>query len=208
MPPRSTDAAALNLNLGVMLVWDRVSAREVGVEAGLVERAQSGDADAFEALVAGRIEGMVRTAMAIIGEEGAARDATQETLLTIWRELPRLRDPERFEAWAGRILVNRCRLSLRRRRRREVREVLMLEVEPHGGLLDDPAPEEAIVRRRSIEAAFEELDVQARTLLVLHHLDGLSLADMAAWMAIPEGTVKSRLFAARRALHHALGAES
>lgn len=178
------------------------------MEAGLVERAQSGDADAFEALVAGRIEGMVRTAMAIVGDEGAARDATQETLLTIWRELPALRDPERFEAWAGRILVNRCRLGLRRRRRRQVREIPMPELEPEAGLATDPAPEERILRRRALEAAFEALDPEARTLLVLHHLDGLSVADMAERLEVPEGTIKSRLFAARRTLDQALGAES
>ncbi|MGH2468333.1 MAG: RNA polymerase sigma factor [Candidatus Limnocylindrales bacterium] len=190
-----------------VLVWDRVSAREVGVEAGLVERAQSGDADAYEALAAGRIEGMVRTAMAIIGEEGEARDATQEALLSIWRELPSLRDPQRFEAWAGRILINRCRLSLRRRRRRDVREVPMPEAEPHG-LAGGPTPEAAVVRRRTLESAFERLDAEARTLLVLHHLEGLSVAEMAEAMEVPVGTVKSRLFAARRDLDKALGAEA
>ncbi|HEX5465492.1 MAG TPA: sigma-70 family RNA polymerase sigma factor, partial [Candidatus Limnocylindrales bacterium] len=108
----------------------------------------------------------------------------------------------------GRILVNRCRLGLRRRRRREVREIPMPEVEPRSGLAADPAPEEAVVRRRALESAFEALDVEARTLLVLHHLDGLSVADIAARMAVPEGTVKSRLFAARRVLDQALGAEA
>jgi len=93
------------------------------VETGLVERARSGDADAFDALIEPRVEAMLRTATAIIGDPDEAREATQEALLTIWRELPSLRLDDRFDAWAGRILVNRCFLALKRRARRSSREV-------------------------------------------------------------------------------------
>ena len=88
------------------------------MDPSLVERARDGDTAAFEALIGPRIEAMARMAMAIIGNEDEAREATQEAVLTTWRELPHLRDIDRFEAWAGRILVNRCRLTLRRQRRR------------------------------------------------------------------------------------------
>ncbi len=77
----------------------------------LVHRAIDGDVDAFDALVAGRIEQMVRLAMAILGNEADARDATQDALAAIWRELPSLRQPERFAAWADRILINRWWLT-------------------------------------------------------------------------------------------------
>lgn len=172
---------------------------------GLVERARDGDVEAFDGLVSERIDGMMRIAMAILGHEADARDATQDALATIWRELPSLRSPEHFAAWADRILVNRCRLVLKRRRRRAVREVT---------LPDDPAAlpsaagqEDHLARREVLEAAFERLDADARALLVLHHLGELPLAEIAARLGIPVGTAKSRLHSARQRLERALEAE-
>ncbi len=177
------------------------------METGLVERARNGDVDAFEELVAHRVEAMLRTATAIIGDPEEAREATQETLLTIWRELPTLRIDDRFDAWAGRILVNRCRLTLRRRGRRASREVPL-----EGSARSDPpavaAFDEAFDRREPLERAFERLDADDRALLVLHHLEGLQLAEIGARLEIPVSTAKSRLFSARRALERALEAES
>ncbi len=177
------------------------------METGLVERARNGDVDAFEELVAHRAETMLRTATAIIGDPEEAREATQETLLTIWRELPTLRKEDRFDAWAGRILVNRCRLVLKRRGRRASREVPL-----EGSARSDPravaGSDEAFDRREPLERAFERLDPDDRALLVLHHLEGLQVAEIAARLEIPVGTAKSRLFNARRALERALEAES
>ena len=81
----------------------------------LVERARRGDADAFVALIEERQESMTRIATAILGQRADADDAIQDALVALWRELPRLRDIARFSAWADRILVNSCRLVLRRR---------------------------------------------------------------------------------------------
>ena len=67
------------------------------MDPALIRRAQSGDVEAFTALVAGRFEPMQRTAMAILGQEADARDAVAESLAAIWRELPRLRDPLAFD---------------------------------------------------------------------------------------------------------------
>lgn len=173
------------------------------MDRDLVERARTGDVVAFEALVGGRIEAMVRIAMAIIGDESEAREATQETLTTIWRELLSLRDAERFDAWAGRILVNRARLTLLRRSRR-ARAELALPGSDGAGVPSRSGFEDRLVRRAALEAAFERLDPDARTLLVLHHLDGLPLAEIAAWLKIPIGTAKSRLHAARQALERQL----
>lgn len=72
---------------------------------GLVERAIGRDAEAFSALVRPQLERLLRTATAILGDEADARDALQESLGNAWRDLPRLRDPERFEAWLARILL-------------------------------------------------------------------------------------------------------
>jgi len=174
---------------------------------GLVERARNGDVDAFAELVARRVEAMLRTATAIIGDPEEAREATQESLLTIWRELPTLRMDDRFDAWAGRILVNRCRLALKRRGRRASREEPLERTgrsEPHTIV----GPDEVFDRREPLERAFERLEPDDRALLVMHHLEGLQIAEIAERLEIPVGTAKSRLFNARRALERALEAES
>jgi RNA polymerase sigma-70 factor (ECF subfamily) len=171
-----------------------------------VEQARSGDPSAFEALVERRVGPMTRTAMAILGSEADARDAVQDALITAWRELAALRDPAAFDAWLTRILVNRCKRGLRGVATRRVREVpvdgLVGAGEPGG-----PDTASASVERRAMERAFERLSVDERTLLVLHHLDGRSLTDIAAVLKVPEGTAKSRLFAARKSLEKALERE-
>ena len=75
----------------------------------LVERARQGDALAFERLLRDRLDGLFRTAWAILGDESDARDATQDACIAAWRNLPGLREPERFDAWLTRVLVNGCR---------------------------------------------------------------------------------------------------
>ena len=175
----------------------------------LVERAQAGDRPAFEALLDRWLEPALRTAYAILGDEADARDATQDAFLQAWRELPRLRDPDRFDAWLNRILVNRCRTLRGRRRRTTVREIHLSALagpdEPAAG--DDPPDDSGRLSLDAVEHAFSRLSVPERTILVLHHLQHLPLTDVAAGLGIPVGTAKSRLFAARRALERALEAE-
>jgi RNA polymerase sigma-70 factor (ECF subfamily) len=182
--------------------------------------ARLGDVEAFTQLAEARVAAMLRTAMAILGEEADARDAVQESMLTIWRQLPALREVDRFDAWATRVLVNQCRRQLRRRIRTRVREISL-----EGGTLSGergpatlnpssvgfPAigddPEGALLRRRAIEQAFERLTPDQRVLLVLRHLQGQPIAEIAEALRIPAGTVKSRLSAARHALDRALARE-
>ena len=174
----------------------------------LVDRARRGDVDAFVALVEGRREAMTRITVAILGNRADADDALQEALTTTWRELPRLRDPSHFDAWADRILVNACRLVLRRRRRRIIREIPTAGSEdgPSSGSWADP-PDRELADRDSFRRAFETLDGSSRELLVLRHLEEWPIAQIASVLGIPPGTVKSRLFTARRALEAALDAE-
>jgi RNA polymerase sigma-70 factor (ECF subfamily) len=175
----------------------------------LVARAQAGDRDAFEALLERWLAPSLRTAYAIIGDEADARDATQDAFLRAWRELRRLRDPDRFDAWFGRILVNRCRTVRGRRRRTAVREIHLDDLpeaaEPSTGW--DPPADADPVQLDAVEHAFRRLSTPERTILVLHHLQHLPLTDVAAGLGIPVGTAKSRLFAARKALERALEAE-
>jgi RNA polymerase sigma-70 factor (ECF subfamily) len=165
------------------------------MDGGLVERARAGDADAFDELARSRIDSVYRTALAILGSPADARDATQETLVSMWRGLPALRSSEAFDGWLYRLTVNASKMSLRRRR--GVREIA-LESNV------DPAAEAADESDAAFNAAFDRLNVDQRSLLVAHHLDGLSVAELAVSLGIPRGTVKSRLFNARAALDKAL----
>ena len=119
-----------------------------------IRRAQTGDVDAFTALIAGRVEAMQRTAMAILGHEADARDAVAESLAAIWRELPRLRDPQAFDAWSTRIVVHACRRRLRGRGRARVRELTIETAEARGSLPAKAGPADDVADRMALERAF------------------------------------------------------
>jgi len=174
-----------------------------GAEPTLVERAQRGDVAAFEALLRGRIDALFRTAWAILGSEADAHDATQEACLSAWRQLPRLRDADAFDAWLHRVLVNACRMALRRRGR--VREVPIAPAHDRAG--SDDATSAPFDEADAISRAFDRLSVDHRTILVLHHLHHRPLAEISVALGIPVGTAKSRLHAARAALEIALAEE-
>lgn len=167
----------------------------------LVERAAAGDVDAFEALVAARLNRAFRTASAILGSEADAYDVVQEAFVATWRHLPKLRDRTRFDAWLNKMIVNRCRDVLRRRRRS--REVAL------DGALDLRSEDsmDAASDMAALTTAFERLSVDHRHLLVMHHLHRVPVADLARELGIPEGTTKWRLHAARGALTRALEAD-
>jgi RNA polymerase sigma-70 factor, ECF subfamily len=178
------------------------------MQRDLVERARAGDVTAFTALVELRVETMFRTAMGILGSEADARDATQEALASMWQGLPRLKDPERFDAWSARILVNACRLTLRRRRR-TVREIPMTFAGRDRGVSSGSSGGyDQVDRLDALERAFDRLGADDRAILVLHHLRGKPVSELAAVLGVAEGTVKSRLHAARRALARALKLET
>ena len=169
----------------------------------LVRRAGRGDLGAFERLVEERVERLHRTARAILGDEAEAADATQEAFVSAWQALPRLREPERFEAWLQRILINGCRTRLRSRRRLTAVPLddAMEQRQPGPSLSDQVADTELLAH------AFERLDAAKRSLLVLHYLEHQPVGAIADALGIPSGTVKSRLFDARAALSRALTAE-
>ncbi|HEX2754443.1 MAG TPA: RNA polymerase sigma factor [Candidatus Limnocylindrales bacterium] len=179
----------------------------------LVEQARRGDADAFVALIEERQVAMTRVATAILRDPADVADALQETLVSLWRELPSLRSVDAFPAWADRVLVNACRLVLRRRGRRRLREIALPGVERAGGGAMGPAAGRSagfdtnVAERDAFDRAFETLDADARAILVLHHLEGQPIAAIAVALGIPHGTAKSRLFTARRRLEEALARE-
>jgi len=149
---------------------------------------------------------MVRTAMAILGDPADASDALQDALTSIWLNLPSLRDPERFGVWSDRILVNACRLTLRRRARGRVRQISIDVVDP-SRLPGAAAPDDGVADRMAFGGAFDRLDADERAILAFHHLDDRPLAEIAAILGIPVGTAKSRLHTARRSLERAMNEE-
>ena len=169
-------------------------------DISLVSRAAVGDRGAYEHLLAPRVDRILRTARGILGNDAEAHDAAQDVLVAAWVNLPRLRDPSRFDAWLHRMLVNRCREGLRQRRRsREIREDADAPLADFAG---------GSVETASVKAAFGRLTVDQRTILLLHHLHGLPVDELARQLGVPVGTAKSRLWHARRSLERALEAEA
>lgn len=177
-------------------------------DLALVARARAGDALAFELLLEPRFWRLNRLALSITANDADAGDAIQESCLQAWRELPRLRDPSRFDVWLWRIVVNSCRTAIRKRMRHRIHEITLSDdpdAEP--GARSTPGPGDALSSSDLIRRAFARLDADKRSVLILHHVDGRPLADIAKILRIPEGTAKWRLYAARQALERALEVE-
>jgi RNA polymerase sigma-70 factor (ECF subfamily) len=175
-----------------------------------IELAASGDRDAFDALLRPRLDRLYRMAFAITRSDADARDATQEACVLAWRELPRLRDRSKLDAWLSQILVNAARGHVRKAGRRQVREISVdLDPELSGGRVEPSvaAETDAFADSDAIRHAFARLDGTTRSLLVLHYVEGTPLAEIARATGSPVGTVKWRLSNARKALEKALEAE-
>jgi RNA polymerase sigma-70 factor (ECF subfamily) len=169
----------------------------------LVERAQEGDRDAFAALVAMTSDRMYSLAVRILRDTVLAEDALQGALISVWRQLPTLRDPDRFEAWVRRLLVHQCYAEARRRRSWAA-NVRVLPV-------DGPAAPDgllSVIDRDSLDRAFRRLSIEQRAVFVLHHHIGLPLTEIADTLGIPAGTARSRLHYATRVLRAAVEADA
>jgi RNA polymerase sigma-70 factor (ECF subfamily) len=188
------------------VAYEAGSAAEGSGLAALVRRAQAGSETAFAQLIDERRHRLYRTAWAILRSDADAFDAAQDACVAAWRELPRLRDPERFDAWLTRSLVNRCRTMLRSRSRTSVHEIA---IDPagdrgpswDGGLGPGHADSDAIQR------AYARLSADERTYLTLHYVEERPIAEIARLVGAPTGTVKWRLSRARAALERQLARE-
>ena len=169
----------------------------------LVERAMMGDHDAFAELARVSIGRLFVVARLILRDEAAAEDATQEALVAAWRHIHGLRDPDRFEAWLHRLLVNACHREARRDRRRGAFEL-------HVDALEAPQPDPnlGLLDRDLLERGFQRLDTDQRVVIVLHFYLGYSLDDAAAVLAVPPGTVRSRLHRATQTMRAAIDADA
>jgi RNA polymerase sigma factor (sigma-70 family) len=169
----------------------------------LVERARGGDHDAFAVLAAAAIFRLDAAARLILHDPEQAKDAVQETLVRAWRDLRTLRDPDRFDAWLHRLLVNSCLNEAKRLRRHRSN----VELSPlHGPSIADGAS--AVADRDELDRAFRQLTPEARAIVVLHHYLDLPLPEVAIALGIPLGTAKSRLHRALQVMRAALDADA
>ena len=173
------------------------------MQQALVERAKDGDAEAFDALARSVGDRCMAIACRILRDADQAQDAVQAALITAWRELRTLRDPERFEPWLHRILTHECYAEARRRRRwsAEIRVLPLAEASVSDGIL-------TIDDRDQLERAFRRLTIEQRAILVFHHYLGLPLPEVADRLDIPLGTAKSRLHYSTNALRASLEADA
>jgi RNA polymerase sigma-70 factor (ECF subfamily) len=173
------------------------------MEPDLVVRAQNGDRAAFTTLATALHDRMHRVAENILADRQLAEDATQSAFLAMWRNLPSLREPARFEAWSYRTLVHAC-YAERRGIRRWVPNLfgeapeLRANVDGLGAVAD----------RDELERGFRRLSFDQRAVVVLHHYLDLPLEQVADVLGVPLGTAHSRLHRAMQAMRAALEADA
>jgi len=171
------------------------------VDLRLVERARSGDREAYEELARGSADRLYAVAYQITRDADRADDAVQQALVAMWRDLPSLRDPGRFDGWTYRLVVRACLQDLRRQRRANVVPLSPESVMAgHGDLAADAA------LRDQLERGLARLTPDHRAVVVLRHLAGLPIDEIAEVLGVPRGTVASRLHHATNALRAAIEA--
>ena len=172
------------------------------MDTDLVVQAQRGDEEAFASLAVAVGSRLHAVAHRILRDLDLAEDATQQALLSIWQDLPQLRDPARFEAWSYRLLVRACYAEARRSK----------SWSPGLRLVDTDQPisdgTASVADRDQLERAFRRLSVDHRAVVVLHHYLDLPLPEVAEALGIPPGTARSRLHYAMRGLRAALDADA
>jgi RNA polymerase sigma-70 factor (ECF subfamily) len=171
------------------------------VERQLVVQAQQGDHDAFDLLASQLVDRFYSVAYRILRNGPSAEDAAQQAMVDVWRHLPSLRDPARFDAWAYRLLLHAAYAEHRRRRREA----------PPGALTDgatDTNPYPSVHDRDQLERGFARLTPEQRAVLVLQHYLDMTHDEMAEVLDVPVGTVRSRLHGARGAMRAALEADA
>jgi RNA polymerase sigma-70 factor (ECF subfamily) len=173
------------------------------VDRDLIGAAQNGDREAYVDLIRVRSDRLFAIAQRILRDIDRAEDALQDALVIAWRDLRGLRDPDRFDAWLQRLLINVCIAQATRERRRTAQ----LRVLP----VDGPAaPDQllSIADRDLLDRGFRRLPPEQRAILVLHHYLGYTPSEIAEALGIPAGTARSRLHHAHRAMRAALEADA
>ena len=178
------------------------------MQRDLVERAIAGDHDAFSELARVSADRLFAVARLILRDDARAEDATQETLVAAWTSLSGLRDPDRFEAWLHRLLVRACYREAGKDWRRRTIEIQVDPIALPEAARPDADLASDLAGRDELERGFRRLDLDQRAVLVMHYYLGFGLDEAAAVLAIPPGTVRSRLHRAINAMRAALEADA
>jgi RNA polymerase sigma-70 factor (ECF subfamily) len=171
------------------------------MSADLVRRAQDGDTHAFERLVVGRMDRLFATETLILLDRGWGEDSVQVSLVSAWKSLPQLRDPERFDGWLRNVLAHACIDVARRNRHLRRERELRVEIPASGSF------EFALAERDALNRAFGSLSVDHRAVFVLRHYLGQTVPELAQTLGIRLGTAKSRLHYAEKAMAAAMDAD-
>jgi RNA polymerase sigma-70 factor (ECF subfamily) len=173
------------------------------MDTELVTRAQRGDQAAFAEIASATYGRLHSLAFGILRDRALAEDAVQQAMLDAWRNLPKLREPARFEAWMYRLTVNVCYAESRRAKR-------WLPSMPIDTPREPAAPDEIgpVADRELLDRGFRQLSVEQRAVLVLRHLVGLPLDEVAATLAIPPGTARSRLYRALQTMRASIESDT
>ena len=166
------------------------------MQRDLVERARDGDRDAFSAAAAASIGRLYGLATLLLRDKDLAEDAVQEALLSSWRGIRALRDPDAWDAWLQRGVVRACYRQAERDRQRSLARAKVV-------LLREPSATDVsgdLAARDEIEQGFRALPIEQRAVVALHFYAGLPLDEVARVMGTPEGTAKSRLHRGLQAL--------
>ena len=168
----------------------------------LVEAARRGDHEAFQVLATSAGDRLYAVARLILRQTDLAEDAVQEALVRAWQQLPSLRDPDRFDGWLYRLVVNAC-ADQGRQLRRWSQQVRVL---PLDASVNDETG--AVADREQLERGFDRLKPEQRAVVVLHYYSGFSAAEIAEVLGIPPGTARSRLHYATEQMRAALEADA
>ena len=188
-----------------------MSAKDRAIEyRELAARASQGDVEAFTKLVRAHSSLVYRVALRMLGNEDA-QDASQEVWIRVWRNIEGFRGESAFTTWLYRITVNTCLSTRQKQARRDEREYSGEEMpylpEPPGGDADPEVVALSAERREEVEAALLHVRAEHRAALVLRHMEGLSYAEIAEVLEVPDGTAKGWVSRGRAAMLIALAEE-
>lgn len=180
---------------------NRISEKEI------IERVLGGDANAFEELVLRYEKTVYSLAVRMVSDREDAADMTQEAFIKAYNSLSSFRGDSRFSVWLYRITTNVCLDFLRSKSRRPQLSLTVVDDADEDVQLDipDPAadPEDQLMKRLGMQSLSEGLKLlpdKQRQILVMRELGGMSYAEIGAALSLEEGTVKSRIFRARKKL--------
>jgi len=180
----------------------------VNEDIELIERHLAGDGDASQQLVQKYEQMVFALASQMLGRGEEVRDAAQEVFLNVLKALPRFRGESALSTWIYRIGVNTCIARSKQGKRQRAREVVeeeSFDLIPEG----QPSSLERLERKElegQLHRAIGELAEEYRAVIVLHYLQGMGYEQIAQVLAVPMGTVKVRLFRAKRLLQRKLKA--